>query len=126
MGRALLLQAIDDASFETFEPDRPELQNLRNMIRRRKSILITKSNQRPVLRTVDQPQLGFEHDRARAFRSDQRARHVKSIFRQQLIEVVAGDPARNFRKARADQVAVLVADGSAAWSRFRRAARPQR
>ena len=80
------------------------------MIGRGKSVAVAEADQRAVLRALDQPQLGFEHDHARALCADQRARHVESVFRQQLIEVVAGDAPGNFRELRADQAGVLIAN----------------
>ena len=80
------------------------------MVGRGKRIAVTEADERSVLRTFDQPQFGFEHDHARAFCPDQRFRHVKSVFRQQLIEVVAGDAPGNLRILRADQAGVLIAD----------------
>ena len=77
-----------------------------------KTSAVAERDKRAVLRAVDQPQLGFEHDHAGAFGADQRARHVKSVFRQQFIEVVAGDAPGNSRIPRADQVGVLVANGA--------------
>ncbi len=80
------------------------------MVGRRKRIAVAEADERSVLRALDQPQFGFEHDHAGALCPDQRLRHVKSVFRQQLIEVVAGDAPGNFRILRADQAGVLVAD----------------
>ena len=53
---------------------------------------------------------GFEHGHACAFGSDQGARHVESVLRQQLIEVVAGDAPGNFGKLRSYQVGISFAD----------------
>ena len=52
----------------------------------------------------------FEDGDAGAFRAYQGAGDVKAVFRQQLIEVVAGDAARNVRKALADGIRVGVAN----------------
>ena len=41
-------------------------------------------------------------------------RDVEPVLRQQLIEVVAGDPPRNVRKALADQCRVPIANALAA------------
>src|ERR1019366_4428768 len=71
VGSSLLLQTIDDTSFQTFQSDWPEGQDLRNMIRRQENIFISKSNECSVPWTLDQIQLGVENDSARALRPDQ-------------------------------------------------------
>ena len=75
-----------------------------------KTSAIAESQQRSVLRTLDQPQLGFQHRDAGAFAAHQRARHVEATLGQQLIEVVARNAPGNFRITRADQLAVLIAN----------------
>ncbi len=104
------LQTINDASFKSLQRDRFELQNLRHMIRCFKSIFVTKSDKRPVLWAMDEPQFRFEHDRAGSFRPHQSVRHMKPSFRQQLIQVVTGDAPGNPGKSRAYLRAVLVPD----------------
>ena len=47
---------------------------------------------------------------AGAFGTDQRARHVEAVLRQQFIEVIAGDAARNARKFLAHQIGIAVAE----------------
>ncbi len=55
--------------------------------------------------------VALEDRDAGRFGSDQRARDVEALLRQQLIEIfVAGDAARDLGIARADQVAVAVAE----------------
>ena len=51
---------------------------------------------------------GRERQRAGAFRADQRPRDVKTVFRQQIVEIVAGNPARNFRIAARVLVAITL------------------
>src|SRR5438094_3973857 len=87
-----------------------ELQYLWNMIGCEERIAIPQSNEGAMLGTGDQFQFGFEHDRARTFCSDECARDVESSFRQQLIQVVAGDPSRNLRESRADKSSVVLLD----------------
>src|SRR5467141_1109815 len=81
------------------------------MIGRHKSICVTKSDERPMLRAFNQSDFGFEHNYAGAFRAYQRSRHVKSILGKQLIQVIAGNTPGDFRVARSDQVGVLVSQG---------------
>ncbi len=55
---------------------------------------------------------------AGALGADQRAGDMEVVFGQQLVEVVAGDAARNAGKLFADQGGVAVADAREAGSRF--------
>src|SRR2546430_5082918 len=77
---SLLLQAVHDASFKAFQSDWMELQYLRNMIGCEECISISQSNKCTMLRTVNQFQFSFEHNGARTFGSDQRARNIESSF----------------------------------------------
>ena len=51
--RSLLSKTVDHRSFKTLEADRSKFQDLWNVIGCRKSIVVTKPNQSPVLRTVN-------------------------------------------------------------------------
>src|SRR2546429_1143359 len=104
--RSLSLERVDNTSLRTFKPDRTEPQYLRNMIGCEERISIAQSNKGAVLRTVNQFQLSFECDCTSTFCSDECACEVESSFRQQFIQVVAGDSPRNLRKALADQAGV--------------------
>ncbi len=53
-------------------------------------------------------QLGAQHGDERRLAADQQPGHVEAVFRQQGVEVVAGDPARDAGEAPADLVAVSV------------------
>ena len=67
--------------------------------------------QHALLRAVDQVERGPQDRDAGDFGADQRARDVEAVLRQQLVEIfVAGDAARDFRIARADEVAVAIAE----------------
>ena len=59
-----------------------------------------------------EPQPGLQHGDAGALGADQRAGDVEAVLGQQLVEIVAGDAARNFRIARADQVGVAARNAS--------------
>ena len=52
---------------------------------------------------VDQVHRRLEDGDAGALGADERARDVEAVLGQQLVEVVAGDAARDLREARADQ-----------------------
>src|SRR5687767_15844114 len=73
---------------------------------------ITEADERAMLWAVDQSQRGAEHDRKRPFGSDQRTRNMESIFRKQLVEVVAGYAAWNLRETAADARGIAIADRS--------------
>ena len=109
IGRALRAQAIDHRALEAFEADRRELENLRHVVGGLERVGIAEPDERPVLRAVNQRHLGFEDDGARAFAADQGARDVKSVLGQQLVEVVAGDTARDPGKLRANAIRMPVA-----------------
>src|SRR5467141_5445646 len=106
--RSLPLEPVDYTSFKTFQSDRMELQYFRNMIGCEERISISQSNERAMLWTVNQFQLSFQYDCTSAFCSDECACEVESFFRQQFIQVVAGDSSRNLRKARANQAGVVL------------------
>ena len=71
-------------------------------------------DQPAMLRAVLQLAGGFEDGDAGAFCADQRACHVEAVLRQQLVEVVAGDAARNVGKTLPDQIGVGIADAAQA------------
>src|SRR5688500_6011780 len=75
-------------------------------------VWITEADERAMLRALDQPQHDAQHDRERPFGSDQRACDMESIFRKQLVEVVARYAARNLREAAADARGIAIADRS--------------
>ena len=63
-----------------------------------------------MLRARDQLRSGLEHRDAGAFRADERARHVESVFGKELIEVVTRHTSRDIGKPRANQRRVAIAD----------------
>ena len=77
--RSLGPQPVHDAALETFEADGLKGQDLRNVIGRDKSVAITDSDQRPMLRAGDELHLGFEHGHAGALRSHQCTSQVESF-----------------------------------------------
>src|SRR5215216_4922494 len=87
--RALSPESVHHHAFETLEANRCELQNFRYVIGCRERVAISEPDKGPMLRTLDQPRSGFEHDGAATFRADECARDVEAVFREQLVEVVA-------------------------------------
>ena len=63
-----------------------------------------------MLRAVDQPKRRSQHNRARALGSDERARDVKAILGQELIEVVARYASRDLREPGAYALRILVSN----------------
>jgi hypothetical protein len=57
---------------------------------------------------MHQPHLRFEHNDAGAFTAYQGSSNIKRRARQQLIEIVTGDPARDLRKPLANQVPIPI------------------
>ena len=98
-----------------FEADRAVPRTSRHVVGGVVDVRIAEDEQRARRRAVDEPR---RSPRARAthvaFGADQRARDVEAVLGQQLVEVVAGDAARDVREARADQVGVAVAQRRAA------------
>ena len=62
-------------------------------------------------RALDQAAGGFEDGDAGSFRTDQRAGNVEAILREQEVQVVAGNAARDVGIAAADKIAVGFGDG---------------
>src|SRR5262245_32631277 len=82
------------------------------MIGGRVGVGIAEADERSMLRTGNQPRARVGDDDAGAFGADERARHVESVFGEQLIEVVSGNAAGDIWKTTANQIRVLVADGA--------------
>src|SRR4030081_3642926 len=80
--RTLLSKTVDHRSFKTLEGDRSKFQDLWNVIGCRKRVLVTKPNESPVLRTLNQRKLCLQNDRACALGPDQSTRHIESSFRK--------------------------------------------
>ena len=94
----LAAKKVHQHAIEPLEPNRFVIQDLRHRVSRGECIRKAKHHKLPVLGALHQAHRCFEDSYACGFRADQCARDVKSILRQQLIEVVAGDPARDVRK----------------------------
>ena len=104
--RALPAKTINHGAFEALEANGTELENFRDVVGRGKRVGISETDQRTVLRTVDQLQLCLEHDRARALGAHECPGDVKSVLGQQFVEVVSGHPPRNARESLANAIAV--------------------
>ncbi len=109
---AIPLRRMNSTSMliEAFQADRLVLQRQRNRIGRNKRIVESQHRQHAKRRARRQVQRRRQHRRAGSFATHQRPRHVESVLRQQLIEVVSRNPPRNARKPRSHQVRIAVAN----------------
>ncbi len=89
-------------------PIGPNSQDRRDLFGGDENVRIAQSNQCPVLRTMNQPESGFEDGDASAFGTDEGARYMEAIFGEKLIQIIARHAPRNFRIARANQLAILI------------------
>src|SRR5919197_598302 len=106
----LLLHVVRDRVVDALDPDRPLFPDLDDLVGSDVLVGISENEERPMARIVDQPQRRLERDRASRFGTDERARDMETALRQQLVEVVARDAARDLGVALADELAVAVAD----------------
>ena len=83
---------------------------------------IAEDQQRPGVRVGHQVQRRFEDGDQRAFRADQGAGDMKAVFRQQRVEVVAGDAARQLAENAGGSRRHTCRGTPSAWRRARRAA----
>ena len=104
-----LSQIGDETAVERFQPDRPKFGHFRNVIRRVENIRIAEDQKRARRRAMDEADRRCKHHHTGAFGADERARHVKSFFRQQLVKVVAGNAPWNSWIARANKRSIMIA-----------------
>ncbi len=106
---ALAMHVFDDVFLKRLETDGTKFADGRSVISSREQIRVADDQQRAMLGAVHQPRCGAENDDARAFRPDQRARHIETVFREQLIEVVTGHAPRDSRVPLPHQRRVAIA-----------------
>src|ERR1700674_3764355 len=102
---------VDHDLVKGFEADGVMLHDLRDVVGAEIDIGPSDDDEHPRRRTLDQATGGFENRNASSFGADQRARHVKAIFGEQVVEVVSGNAARNVGKVAADLLAETVCNG---------------
>ena len=100
--QALAQHEAGQHTVDAFEPDRVILENEWHMVCRDKSILEAHHDQPPAWRTVLQIESRPQNRDARSLAPHQRARKVKSVLRQEFVQVVPGHAPRNPRKFLAD------------------------
>ena len=82
------------------------LHDLRNVVGTDINVGPSDDQQYAGRRAFNQAAGCFEDSYACAFGSHQRARHVKTVFGEQVVKVVSGNAARNVRELAADLLAV--------------------
>ena len=107
---ALPLHEADELVVDPLEADRPVAHDLGYGVGGLVYVGVAEHQRRPGRRTVDEAKRRLEHGHAGSLRAYERARHVEPVLGQELVQVVARDPARDVGITLADQVAVAVAD----------------
>jgi hypothetical protein len=101
---AVLVQVVQDAGVEALQPDQAlGAQEGGHVVGGRRGVGVADHQQGVVRRVGQQAHRGLEHEHARRLGADQRPGQVEALARQQVAEVVAGDPARDVRVPVADQ-----------------------
>ena len=101
----------DQDVVQPLQAGRLELQDLRDVVARAVDVGVAEHQQRLDRRAVDQVQAGLQDGDARPLRARQRPGDVKPVLGQQVVEVVAGDAARQVLGiAAADLVGVSIAE----------------
>ena len=93
---------------EAFQADWPVREDLHDVVSSSEGIGISEHQQRALLGTVYQACGRFEHRDTGTLGADQCPGDMKAVFRQQLIQVIARNTARNIRKACTDLVSILI------------------
>ena len=101
---------VDQKVVKAFEANGFVLHNLRDVIGALINVGTADDQQHARRRTLDQAAGGFKNGDAGAFGTDECAGDVKAIFREQIVEVVSGDAARNIGELLANLIAVFVGD----------------
>src|ERR1019366_7540707 len=104
-------QQREGIEVHAFVADGAMLHDLRDVVGADVNIGPSDNEQHARRGTLDEAAGGFENGDASAFGADQRARHVKAAFGEQVVEVVSGNAARNVGKLAADLLAVAVGEG---------------
>ncbi|HLX59199.1 MAG TPA: hypothetical protein VKR83_19450 [Ktedonobacteraceae bacterium] len=106
--QVLLAHILDQDVIEALKRNGPVGHNLGNVVGGNIGIGESEHQQRASGGAGDEAHSGFQHGDAGALGAYQRARNVKAVFRQQLVEVVAGNAARYVGEARTDEVGVGI------------------
>src|SRR5579884_4098354 len=112
MWSALFLNVLVEAIVNSLESRGAELINFSDVVRGLVHVGIAEHHDHTFGFGIDQPTLGTEHRNESAFAAHERTRNVEPavvFIRNELVEVVTGHPARNWRIFFADQSRVTLA-----------------
>ncbi len=101
---------IDEQMVEAFEADGAVIEGARDGVGSQKSVRESQHRKNAEGRTGGEVKLRRDNCRAGAFTADQGAGDVKAVFGEQLVEVIAGDAARDTGKLFANQVGIAIAN----------------
>ena len=114
--RALVLvdaeqrHVLDQRVVHPLDRDRLVLARDRDVVGGAELVRVADGEERDARRLRDQLERRLEDRHARRLRADERARDLEPLLREQLVEVVARDAARDLRIAGADLVRVRVGE----------------
>src|SRR6266705_2850017 len=108
---ALPPRVLDQQIINAFEPDRFMRHDVGDTISALINVGIRYDEQNALRRTFNQTARCLKHGRTRSFGADQRPRYMETVFRQQIVQVISGNPARDVGIALSNKIAVLVNDG---------------
>src|SRR5262249_32679212 len=103
---------VGRAHVEAYEPDRPVLQDVEDVVGREEVVRVADDGERAGRWALDEPDGGAQHEGARPFGADERSGDVEAALGEQRGEAVSGNAPGNVRKPLAYQLAVAVADGA--------------
>ena len=109
-GEAFAAHELDEEMVETFEADRVVLERERDGVGGEEAVGESEDGEDAMGRTGGEVERGGEDIDAGAFAANEGAGDVEAALGQQLVEVVAGDAARDARKLFLDFGCVPVAD----------------
>ena len=91
----LAARVFDEEVVDAFESDGLVRHDVGHVVGALVDVGIGDDQQHALGRTLDQAAGSFEHGDAGPFRSDQRAGYVEAVLRKQVVQVIAGDAARD-------------------------------
>src|SRR5208283_432044 len=106
----LAAAGIDDDVVEPFQANRSMRHDLWNKVSTNVDVGPSDHEQHPRRGALDEPASRFENGGAGALGTNQRARNMETIFRQQVVEIVSGNATRNIGELAANLVAVAVGE----------------
>jgi hypothetical protein len=105
----LPLEVFNQDAIKALQSNRLVRHNLHNMIASSIGIFIAQYQHRASLWAVYESGGGLQHRHTGAFRTHQRAGDVETVFRQEFIQIIAGDAPGNLGITRANQLGIVIA-----------------